>query len=111
MIITDRCGPKVCSFADSLTRSLLRADFLLSGLPFSTSRIRGSASNRLALRKALVAMFLDPEARGVENMAESKKSLACRWWLTTENGKWTAESKGGVSTQTFPRAQSHHETK
>jgi len=73
MIITDRCGPKVCSFADSLARGLLRVNFLPPGLPFSTSRIpsrtRVSASAGLALRKA---MSLDPEARGGVNIMRSR---------------------------------------
>ena len=91
-MITDRCGPKVCSFADSLARSLLWVNFLPPGLPFSTSRIpsrtRVSVSANLALRKT---MSLDSEARGDENMVENKKSLTYGWWLTTE--KWTAEKQ------------------
>jgi len=106
-MITDRCGPKVCSFADSLARGLLWVNFLPPGLPFSTSRIpsrtRVSVSASLALRKT---MSLDSEARGDENMVGNEKSLTCGWWLTTE--KWTAESKS--STQAFPRTQPHHET-
>lgn len=85
MIITERCDdPKVCSLAVSVPRTLLRVlgvVFFPPCLSLSPSRICVSLSIRPALRRALAAIDLDPDAGvGLENMA----------------GGWSREIEGEV---------------
>ena len=89
-------------------RGLLRdliVTFLPPGLSFSTSRIRVSVSIRPALRKALAAMFLDPEAlEDVENIIDNKESVVVDG---KENGNESRQCYGS----NFTRTQPHHETR